>query len=142
MIIALLTAALILMAGYAFYAGTMVAEYRATILMMSESAKERKAEIVRLNNLVEKEMNKTMLVLKQNQDFSQRLASLRVEHGAVPEETSYDPVPEVQPYSEGLQAFLSKLEHSESRRLVEEEIEHHRAMNKSDEQILAIIRSM
>lgn len=105
-------------------------------------AVDRREEIRRLQQLVEAEVEKTVLLLQQNQNFAQSLATLRVNRGALPDETSFDPPKEEKPYSEGLMSFLSRLEHSESRRLVEEEIEFHRASGKSDEQILDIIRSM
>lgn len=77
---------------------------------------------------------------EQIQHLSERLSTLRVEKGAVPEQDRFveDPKP-AEPYSQQLTDFLLGIEFEDARQLVEEEIDLFRSQDLSDEQIYDII---
>jgi len=78
--------------------------------------------------------------VEQNSSLAQQLATLRVEHGAVPEERAFEVSEEWVPYSDDLEQFLQGIESPEALEIVEEEVEAMRVGGKSDTEILARLR--
>ncbi len=76
----------------------------------------------------------------QVSSLAQQLATLRVQHGAEPDERTFEPVEAAEPYSEELEEFLDGIESIEAVEVLEEEIEAMRAAGKSDTEILSRIR--
>ncbi len=76
---------------------------------------------------------------QQNMAMAQQLATLRVRHGAEPEERSFEPTPDHEPWSDELTEFVSAIENQEARDIIEEEVEAMRLAGKSDVEILARI---
>lgn len=77
---------------------------------------------------------------EQIQHMAERLATLRVEKGAVPEQDRFveDPKPP-EPYSQQLMDFMLGIEFEDARQLVEEGIDILRSQDFDDEQIYDII---
>jgi hypothetical protein len=82
-------------------------------------------------------------LIRQNQNLVERIASLRAEGGlpAGGEEQHLDGEPEVEPFSQALDGFLSKIENSDARQQVEEQVHYMRdVQHMSDEQVLEELR--
>ncbi len=77
---------------------------------------------------------------EQIQHFAEKLATLRIEKGATPEQDRFveDPKP-VEPYSQQLMDFLVGIESTDGKQLVEEQIDALRSQDCTDEQIYDII---
>lgn len=78
---------------------------------------------------------------EQVSTLAQQLATLRVQHGAAPEERHFEVTEEAEPYDPDLERFLSGIENVDALEALEAEVESMRAGGKSDIDILERIRA-
>lgn len=115
---------------------------RSVIMSLSAAAQREHADYTQIVDLLTAELRRSAALAGQVQDLSQRLATVRIERGAVSDEAAYVPPPAPpEPLSPGIRDFLDRIEHREARAMLEADIEFYRAQNMSDADILREIQN-